>query len=49
LSAQFCHVIHFDGQGRLDRIQEYTDTLAEAEVAGRVEPIAKMKVPHPAM
>jgi ketosteroid isomerase-like protein len=49
LSAQFCHLIHFDSQARLDRVQEYTDTLAEAEVAGRVQPIARMKVPHPAM
>jgi hypothetical protein len=49
LSAQFCHIIHFDTQGQLDRIQEYTDTLAEAEIAGLVEPIARMKVPHPAM
>ena len=49
LSAQFCHLIHFDSDGRLDRVQEYTDTLAEAEVAGRVEPVARMKVPHPAM
>ncbi len=49
LSAQFCHVLHFDSQARLDRVQEYTDTLAEAEVAGRLQPIAEIKIPHPAM
>lgn len=49
LSAQFCHVLHFDSQARLDRVQEYTDTLAEAEVAGRLQAIAEIKIPHPAM
>ena len=35
LSAQFCHVLHFDSQLKLDAGQEYADTLQEAEVAGR--------------
>lgn len=35
LSAQFCHVLHMDKDARLDGVQEYTDTLQEAEVTGR--------------
>ena len=35
LSAQFCHVLHFNDGGQLDRLQEYADTLHEAEVTGR--------------
>jgi len=49
LSAQFCHLIHFDGSGKLDAIQEYTDTLQEAQVEGRVEIIPEMRIPNPAM
>ena len=49
LSAQFCHVIHFDGSAKLDAIQEYTDTLQEARVEGRAEMIAEIRIPHPAM
>jgi uncharacterized protein len=49
LSAQFCHVIHFDGSARLDAFQEYADTLQEARVEGRAEMIAEMRIPHPAM
>ena len=37
LSAQFCHVMHVDQQGKLEAVQEYVDTLHEAEVSGRTE------------
>jgi len=43
LSAQFCHVLHLDSQGRLDRLQEYVDTLREAIVAGRAEQIDRFE------
>ena len=46
LSAQFCHVLHLDHQGKLDRLQEYADTLHEAEVTGqsqRVEQIIALQ------
>lgn len=49
LSAQFCHVMHVDQDGMIDGVQEYTDTLAEAEVTGRTARIEEMKIPHPAM
>jgi uncharacterized protein len=49
LSAQFCHISHFDGSARLDSIQEYTDTLHEAQVDGRVETIPEMRIPNPVM
>ena len=49
LSAQFCHVIHFDSGAKLDRIQEYTDTLAEAEAEGRAELFPEMRIPNPVM
>lgn len=49
LSAQFCHVIHFEGSGKLDAIQEYTDTLQEALVEARVEIRPEMRIPNPAM
>lgn len=51
LSAQFCHVMHLDPQGRLEAVQEYADTLQEAEVAGRTEQriTEELKIPHPAM
>jgi uncharacterized protein len=49
LAAQFCHVIHFDGNAKLDSIQEYTDTLQEAQVDGRVETIPEMRIPNPVM
>ena len=42
LSAQFCHVLHLDGEGRLDRFQEYADTLHEAEVTGRSQQVEKI-------
>ena len=49
LSAQFCHVLHFDSQLKLDAVQEYTDTLQEAEVAGRTQVIAEMRIPQPVL
>jgi uncharacterized protein len=50
LSAQFCHVAHVDQQGKLDTIQEYVDTLQEAEVSGRTARVTEeLKIPHPAM
>lgn len=48
LSAQFCHVLHVDRDGKLDRVQEYADTLHEAEVDGRTQRI-EQKIPQPAM
>lgn len=49
LSAQFCHVLHVDRDGRLDRVQEYADTLHEAEVHGRTQPAETIRMPHPVM
>jgi len=49
LTAQFCHIMHLDLAGKIDRIQEYADTLDEAQVTGRVQQVQKMKIPHPAM
>lgn len=49
LAAQFCHVIHVDSLGKLDGLQEYCDTLAEAEVTGQTQPVEKVRIPHPAM
>jgi uncharacterized protein len=49
LSAQFCHVIHVDADGKLDRMQEYADTLQESEVTGRAQQLAEMRIPQPAM
>jgi len=48
LSAQFCHVLRVDRDGKLDRVQEYADTLHEAEVDGRTQRI-EQKIPQPAM
>lgn len=47
LSAQFCHVLHVDSNGKLDRVQEYVDTLHEAEVAGRTEAAPELRIPQP--
>ena len=47
LSAQFCHVLHVDSNGKLDRVQEYVDTLHEAEVAGRTQVVPELRIPHP--
>ena len=49
LTAQFCHVLHADPDGKLDRVQEYTDTLDEAVVTGRTQPIEVIKIREPAM
>lgn len=50
LSAQFCHVMHVDPQGRVEAFQEYADTLQEAEVTGRTERLTEeLKIPHPAI
>ena len=49
LSTQFCHILHLDGSGKVDRLQGYTDTLKEAEVAGRVQRIEHMRMEQPVM
>jgi ketosteroid isomerase-like protein len=49
LTAQFCHVMHFDSDAKLDGVQEYTDTLQEAQVSGRVPLLDEMRIPQPAM
>jgi uncharacterized protein len=49
LSAQVCHVLHVDLAGKLDRVQEYADTLHEAQVTGRVPQVEEVKIPHPVM
>ena len=49
LSAQFCLVMLLDGAAQLDRVQEYTDTLAEAVVTGRTQVMQEQKIPLPAM
>jgi ketosteroid isomerase-like protein len=48
LSAQFCHLMHFDQNRKLDRVQEYADTLQEAEVTGRVQQTEQVQIPQPA-
>lgn len=48
LSAQFCHLLHFDSIAKLDRVQEYADTLQEAEVTGQVQQIEQIRIPQPA-
>jgi ketosteroid isomerase-like protein len=47
LSAQFCHVIHLDADRKVDRMQEYADTLQEAQVTGRAELVEQMQVLQP--
>lgn len=49
LTAQFCHVMRLDSDGKLDRVQEYCDTLAEAEVKQATPQVEEVKIPHPAM
>ena len=49
LSAQFCHLLNFDPQARLDGVQEYADTLQEADVSGRVQIVEEMRIPQPVM
>lgn len=47
LSAQFCHVIHVDSTGKLDAVQEYADTLNEAETTGRVKRAEQIEIRQP--
>ena len=47
LSAQFCHVIHVDDTGKLDGVQEYADTLNEAETTGRVQRAEQVEIRQP--
>lgn len=47
LSAQFCHLMHVDPQGKLDRVQEYADTLHEAMVTGRVGKSEEIRILQP--
>jgi ketosteroid isomerase-like protein len=49
LSAQFCHVLHLDANGKLDRLQEYVDTLHEAEVTGRTQQVEEIQIIQPAL
>jgi hypothetical protein len=49
MATQFCHVMHVDPDGKIDRIQEYADTLDEAQVTGRVRQTEEMRTPQPAM
>jgi uncharacterized protein len=49
LGTQFCHIIHIDLDGTIDRLQEYADTLDEAQVTGRIQEVHEMKIPHPAI
>lgn len=47
LAAQFCHLLRFDPSGRLDRLQEYADTLHEAEVTGQAQRLEQMEMRQP--
>ncbi len=49
LSSQFCHVLHFDGYGKVDFFQEFVDTYEQARVTGRVEPLEKMEIREPVL
>lgn len=49
LSAQFCHIVHLDADGKLDRLQEYADTLHEAAVTGQAQPIEQIRIVQPAL
>ena len=49
LSSQFCHVMHVDPTGRIDRMQEYSDTLQGAEVTGKMQVVEPMRVMQPAI
>jgi ketosteroid isomerase-like protein len=49
LGTQFCHIVHIDPDGAIDRLQEYADTLDEAQVTGRIQEVREMKIPHPAI
>lgn len=47
LSAQFCHLLHLDRHGKLDSLQEYADTLHEAEVVGQAQRLERMEIAQP--
>jgi len=47
LSSQFCHVAHFDKQGKIDFFQEFADTYGQAQATGRVKPFEKMEIRQP--
>lgn len=47
LSAQFCHVLHFDAGRKLDQVQEFADTLHEAEVVGQAQRVERIEIPQP--
>lgn len=49
LSSQFCHVMHVDPNGRLDHMQEYSDTLQGAAVIGKTQVIDQMRLIQPAL
>ncbi|MFC7536335.1 nuclear transport factor 2 family protein [Sphingomonas sp. GCM10030256] len=49
LSAQFCHILHLDPDGKVDGFREYCDTMAEAEATGWARPIGTMQVPQSVM
>lgn len=49
LTSQFCHVLHFNQDAKLDGVQEYTDTLASAQVSGKVPLIEEARIFQPAM
>lgn len=49
LTAQFCHVMRLDSDGKLERVQEYCDTFAEAEVKQATQRVEEAKIPHPAL
>lgn len=49
MATQFCHVMHVDPDGKIDRIQEYADTLDEAQVTGRVQQVQAQRAPEPAI
>ena len=47
LSSQFCHLLHVDGNGKLDRVQQFEDTLHQAQVDGRVERLEEPQIRQP--
>ena len=49
LSAQFCHILHLDAEGKLDRLQEYADTLHEAAVTGQAQRAETIQIVQPAL
>ena len=46
LDDQFCHLLHVNKEGKLDRFQQFADTLHAAEVTGLIKRITgKAKAP----